>query len=83
MKTDIRKISVGSNYPNGAMHYQVGQRKEIEGVKYVISQFALNQEYQREGKIAFDVVLSNSNGSVIWKTLVDMPMAIENDLSFD
>lgn len=83
MRTDIRKISIGKDYPNGGMHYQVGKEIRLQGVPFIVSHFLLNEEYLQEGKKAFDVCIRNDEGTVIWKTLVDMPMVIENNVNFD
>lgn len=83
MKTDIRKISVGKDYPDGAMHYQVGKEIKLQGIPFIVSHFLLNKEYEGEGKKAYDVCIKNKEGAVVWKTLVDMPMVIENNVNFE
>ena len=37
MKGIIRKISIGKDYPNGVMHYQVGASINLAGVAYSIT----------------------------------------------
>lgn len=80
---DIRKISVGRNYPDGAIHYQVGKQMNLQGVPYTISQITLNEVLRAENKTAYDVFISNDYGTVLWKTIVDLPIMIENNINFE
>jgi len=80
---EIRKISVGSNYPDKAMHFQVGQIRTLQGVDYTISILRRNEELYQQGKLAYDVYLENEHGTILWKTLVDMPTVIENNINFE
>jgi hypothetical protein len=77
--TDIRKISVGKDFPDGAMHYQVG--KPVNS--HIISRISLNKEERYKDKLAYDIFLVSEHGSVLWKTIVDMPVVVENNINFD
>ena len=46
MSTNIRKISIGSDYKNDAMHYSVGQKvDELLAWKKFNSNMAISVEY--------------------------------------
>jgi hypothetical protein len=83
MQTEIRKISVGKDYPNGAMHFLVGKEMNLQGIPYKISKISVNGEYAKQDKIAYDIYLSNSDGGVLWKTVYDVPVVVENNINFD
>ena len=83
MTTDIRKLSVGKNFPDGAIHYQVGKTVNLQGTPYGVSRIEINKDLKAEGKTAYDIFLTNEEGTVLWKTVVDMPVIIENNINFD
>ena len=83
MQTDIRKISVGKDYPDGAMHFQVGKEIKLQGIPYEVAKININEELRKEGKTAYDVYLSNNEGTVLWKTVCDLPIMIENNINFE
>lgn len=77
----IRKISVGRDYPNGSIHYQVGKQINLLGEDYTISEIFL--EEVEGSKMGYNIYIeSNSTGTVLWKTIIDMPIHIENDVTF-
>lgn len=76
-------MSVGSNYPDKAMHFQLDQVRILQGVEYRVSRLERNQEMFTMGKLGYDIFLSNKDGTILWKTLVDMPTVIENNIDFD
>lgn len=77
--TDIRKISVGKDFPDKAIHYQVG--KQVNS--HVIYKITVNKDLEAMGKLAFDIFLVSDHGAVLWKTIVDMPVVVENNIDFD
>ena len=83
MKGDIRKISVGKNYPDGAIHYQVGKTVRLQSVPYEIASIKTATEKQYENKAAYHIFIKNDEGTVYWKTVVDMPVIIENNIDFE
>lgn len=83
MTTDVRKLSVGKDYPDGAMHYQVGKPFKMNNTEYQVTRIGINEQYKKEGKTAYDVFLSDGDGAVIWKTIVDMPVIVENNINFE
>ena len=83
MQTDIRKISVGKDYPNKAIHFLVSKPIELQGVAYIVSAIKKSPEYAAEGKTAYDIYLANSEGSVMWKTIHDVPVVVEYNISFE
>jgi hypothetical protein len=73
---DIRKISVGPDYKNGAMHYIVGQKvlndsQEIHLIKY--------DEDKKSIKI---YIINEKNEVVLWKEFNDtVPVSIEYNIN--
>lgn len=80
---DIRKISVGKNYPDGSIHYQVGKQMNLQGTQYTITDILLNPDFKENGKLAYDIFIANEQGKVLWKTVVDIPVMIENNINFE
>lgn len=80
---DIRKISVGEGYPDSSIHYQVGKSFKLQDATYVVSKITENLEYKKFGKIAYDIYLSNENGTVLWKTISGVAVIIEDNIDFD
>jgi hypothetical protein len=73
---DIRKISVGPDYKNGAMHYIVGQKvlndtQEIHLIKY--------DEKKKSIKI---YIINDKQEVVLWKEFNDtVPVSIEYNIN--
>lgn len=73
---DIRKISVGPDYKNGAMHYIVGQKvlndsQEIHLIRY--------DEVKKTIKI---YIINEKNEVVLWKEFNDtVPVSIEYNIN--
>ena len=73
---NIRKISIGSDYKNGAMHYIVGQ--EVLGGNYSIH---LIQNDLDSGSIK--IWIEGEDGIVMWKSFTStMPISIEYNINF-
>ena len=69
----IRKISIGSDYKNDAMHYAVGQ--EVYGGHKIQS------IVDKEG--SYDIYIEKNNEVLPWKTFnSNMSIAIEYDLNY-
>lgn len=83
MVSIIRKLSVGRNYPDGAIHYQVGKTMNLQGVPYEIAEINQATEEQYKGAPAFHIFIKNDQGTVYWKTVSDLPVMIENDINFE
>jgi hypothetical protein len=74
---DIRKISIGPDYKNGAMHYIVGQKilgesNEIHLIKY------------NEEKESVQIYIINEKEEVVlWKEFTfTVPISIEFNINF-
>lgn len=73
---DIRKISVGPDYKNGAMHYIVGQKvlndtQEIHLIKY--------DDEKKSIKI---YIINEKKEVVLWKEFNDtVPVSIEYNIN--
>lgn len=80
METEFRKISVGRDFPDKSIHYQVG--KPINA-NYVISSIITNQKYEKEGKVAYDIFITSPSETLLWKTIYDMPVVVESNIDFD
>lgn len=73
---NIRKISIGPDYKNGAMHYIVGQ--EVLGGNYSIH---LIQQDTNSGNIK--IWIEGEDGIVMWKSFTTtMPISIEYNINF-
>jgi len=83
MISHIRKISVGKDYPDGAIHYQVGKTMRLQHVPYEIAEIRVATEKKYEDKVAYHIFIQNEEGKVYWKTIVDMPVMIENNIDFE
>ena len=83
MNVDIRKISVGGGFPDGAIHYQIGKSINLQGAPHTIFKIDFNQMYLKAGKIAYDIYLKSNNDVIIWKTICDVPVVIENNIGFE
>ena len=83
MNAEIRKISVGRNYPDGAIHYQVGKTMNLQGIPYEIERITLAKEKKYENTTAFHIFITNNGVTLYWKTIVDMPVIVENNIDFE
>lgn len=82
----IRKLSVGPNFPDGAVHFQVGRDCLRRSHKIV----AIEEELNQEGQKVFNVYVENlpTGGdlvsTVLWKTIsTAMPHVVENGIDFE
>ena len=82
MNGHIRKISVGKDYPDGVLHFQVGKSIRLVGVPYMITDILLDQEMLNLGKSVYNIYISNEDGKVLWKTIDGLPVVIENNIDF-
>jgi hypothetical protein len=76
----IRKISVGQDFPNGCMHYQVGKQMNLMGELHKI--IAILKEVE-EGVAGYNVYIEGETSTVKWKRIESMPVHIEMDITFD
>ena len=76
----IRKISVGIDFPNGCMHYQVGKRMTLMDESYVISLIVKEVE---EGIVGYNIYIEGQNSTLLWKRVENMPVHIETDITFE
>jgi hypothetical protein len=83
METVFRKISVGKDFPDGSIHYQVGRPVNLQSVGYIISSIAINPKYAKEDKTAYDIFITNTSGTLLWKTIYDVPVVVESNIDFE
>ena len=84
MRTDIRKISIGVNYPDGVMHYQVGKKIRLQDTSFEIVAIEKRESFLNlKSSNIYDIYVSDGEGSVLWKTIEDMPVVIENNVNFE
>jgi len=75
MSSVIRKISIGSDYKNDAMHYSVGQ--EVYGGHTICD--ILNNEQSGE----YSIYIKKNNEVLPWKRFNNnMAIAVEFDLKY-
>jgi hypothetical protein len=76
METVIRKISIGSDYKNDAMHYSVGQ--QVYGgheIAYIL--------FERKRFIIYSIHIKKNNEVLPWKKFnKNMAVSIEYDLEY-
>ena len=69
----IRKISIGSDYKNDAMHYAVGQE--------VYGGHTINSISEKE--MGFDIYIEKNKEILPWKSFnKNMAIAVEYDLNY-
>ena len=75
METVIRKISIGSDYKNDAMHYSVGQ--QVYGgheIAYILF---------KEKDTSYSIYIKKNNEVLPWKKFnKNMAVSIEYDLEY-
>ncbi len=75
MQNNIRKISIGSDYKNEAMHYSVGQ--QVYG-GHEISHILLNEP---DG--SYNIYIKKNNEVMPWKKFnSNMAISVEYDLEY-
>lgn len=73
---DIRKISVGPDYKNGAMHYVVGQ--EVLNGSHCIHLIRFDSSLN-----SIKIYIEKGNEVLLWKELTaTMPISIEYNINF-
>lgn len=76
----IRKISVGQDFPNGCMHYQVGKQMTLMGEPHTITEILKEIE---NGIVGYNIYIQGIDSTVVWKRIENMPAHIEMDITFD
>lgn len=76
MNGEIRKISVGKDYPDGVLHYQVGKTINLIRVPYQITDILFEED-------VYNIYIANDNGKVLWKTISNVPVVVEYNINFD
>ena len=73
---DIRKLSIGSDYKSGAMHYIVGQ--EVLGGSHTIHLIQQDSNYD-----SYKIWIEKNNEIVLWKEFIKtLPISIEYNINF-
>ena len=73
--SNIRKISIGSDYKNDAMHYSVGQE--------VYGGHTINDILYEEDDQSYNIFISKDNEVIPWKKFNrNMSIAVEYDLKY-
>ncbi len=83
MSSIIRKISVGKDFPDKVIYYQIGKPVKLSNDVYKISSILLDKDLMSLGKLAYNVYISNSHETLLWKTIVDQSVVVENNLEFN
>ncbi len=75
MSNKIRKISIGSDYKNDAMHYSVGQ--EVYG-GHTISDILVNEDDN-----SYNIFIKKDDETLPWKKFnSNMAVSVEYNLSY-
>ena len=78
----IRKISVGSGFPDKCVHYQVG--RNVSGkTDYIISHIVVDTEAFKFDKLIYNIYISGNNETLIWKAISDVPVVVEYNIDFE
>lgn len=83
MASQIRKISVGKDYPDGVLHYQVGKNIKLSSAYYRITDILEHTQLEYETTRSFDIFISNQEGKVLWKTISGVPAVVEYNIDFE
>jgi len=71
---DIRKISIGSDYKSGAMHYIVGQT--VLGASYIIQHILYDND-------SYKIWIVKDNEVLLWKEFkCTLPISLEYNINF-
>ena len=74
---DIRKISIGPDYKNNAMHYIVGQKVLDSTHEIHLIQF------KEESRELFIYIINDNKEVILWKWFTSaMPIAVECNINF-
>jgi len=76
----IRKISVGSGYPDQCLHFLLGKTYKFSGKYFEVSEI---RYYTELGIKCYEVVLKDEFGKVHWKKIEGMPVVVEYMIDFD
>lgn len=76
----IRKLSVGQDFPNGCMHYQVGKQMTLMGEPHTLVSIIKEVE---NGVVGYNIYIEGIDSTVAWKRIEGMPVHIEYDITFD
>ena len=89
MNTIIRKISIGRGYPDG-IHYKLGSEIRLNRVRYEVTGIHLDRDLLELGKLGYNVYIKKVPeyqdepvAEVLWKTIIDQTVVIENNIDFD
>ncbi len=75
----IRKIIVGIN-PKDAMAYYVGMRAGDGKISAIILDDKYMYQYSRSRYLVY---MENSEGTILWKGIENMPVVVEYDCKFE
>jgi hypothetical protein len=74
---DVRKIAVGPDYKNGAMHYIIGQKVLNDTNEIYLIKFDLNKNS------ILIYIINKKKEIVLWKEFSSsMPISIEYNISY-
>ena len=76
----IRKLSVGKDFPDGAIHFVVGQSRKFGKDRYTIHEI---KEYDELGITCYDIYLKDDHGLIKWKTFRNEVVAVEFLIDFE
>jgi len=77
----IRKISLGKEFPDGAIHYQVGSGVKLNG-RYLKVSMILDITKEDDIK-TYSVYLNDDGVNVLWKLIYGVPVVVEFNIDFE
>lgn len=72
MSNLIRKISVGLNFPDGCLHYQVGKK-----IKILDEICEISSIIKEDKDLIYHIYLKGEDHTFLWKTIENLPVVRE------
>jgi len=86
MQSAIRKLSVGKDFPDKVIHYQVDKLIRLNSKPYIISDIILNRDMLEEtGTSCFNIFIKSEidNYTILWKSVIDMSVVVEYNINVE
>jgi hypothetical protein len=77
----IRKISVGSNYPDKVLHYQVDKPVRMGAEEKNVKR--IEESFEEGSKVYKIFVEGEMNSALLWKKIINVPVVVEYLIGFD
>lgn len=77
----VRKISIGSNYPDKVLHYQVDKPVKMGEMSVNIKR--IEEVFEEGSKVYKIFVDGGNNAAVLWKKAENVPIVVEYLIHFN